>query len=535
MELRFEQRVRIGFQYILDQMHPCSPYGQEQLRKIGAYPPEKRAELETELSNLQKIVEYREECRMEIRAVQRIFMQMKNIKNALKKAREMALSEIELFEIKNFLLCTEHVKQQLAVIQKKLNLEELAYEETLPALELLDPDGRRISTFSVYDAYSEELWKIRARKKELEFAISKCSTGKFKDAEAGGFSRSVKPGDSETPADFLVEISAGAEDRITRAGRNDGISPEELKERRRRIVVEEEAEEQRIREMLTERLQPYLPAMEHNAQMTARLDLLLEKAALTQKGHTVRPVITADRLKLTQAVNPYVEQALTERSGKFTPIDLELGRGATVITGANMGGKSVALQTVALNTYLALCGFYVYAEAAWIPHFEELIIVSEDLQSVRHGLSSFGAEVMQLEAAVRAADRAFCFVIFDEFSRGTNPHEGEALVRAVVRFFHAGKSVALLVTHYDHVAEYADAHYQVKGLSDLEPEKVKMEIAAAGEGAGVSVIASHMNYGLYRVENPEDCPKEALNICRLLGLDERILELADDGAERRRS
>ena len=49
------------------------------------------------------------------------------------------------------------------------------------------------------------------------------------------------------------------------------------------------------------------------------------------------------------------------------------------------------------------------------------------------------------------------------------------------------------------------------------------ELAASGED-GVAVIARHMNYGLYRVEGASDCPRDALNICRMLSLKPEILE-----------
>ena len=51
-------------------------------------------------------------------------------------------------------------------------------------------------------------------------------------------------------------------------------------------------------------------------------------------------------------------------------------------------------------------------------------------------------------------------------------------------------------------------------------EWVKME-------DGVAVIARHMNYGLYRVEGKSDCPRDALNICRMLSLKPEILEKID--------
>ena len=45
---------------------------------------------------------------------------------------------------------------------------------------------------------------------------------------------------------------------------------------------------------------------------------------------------------------------------------------------------------------------------------------------------------------------------------------------------------------------------------------------------GADTIAEHMNYGLYKVEGKQDCPKDALNICRLLDLDPEIIKLAEN-------
>ena len=44
----------------------------------------------------------------------------------------------------------------------------------------------------------------------------------------------------------------------------------------------------------------------------------------------------------------------------------------------------------------------------------------------------------------------------------------------------------------------------------------------------VAVIARHMNYGLYRVEGRSDCPRDALNICRMLSLKPEILHLIEE-------
>ena len=44
----------------------------------------------------------------------------------------------------------------------------------------------------------------------------------------------------------------------------------------------------------------------------------------------------------------------------------------------------------------------------------------------------------------------------------------------------------------------------------------------------MAVIARHMNYGLYRVEGRSDCPRDALNICRMLSLKPEILHLIEE-------
>ena len=232
--------------------------------------------------------------------------------------------------------------------------------------------------------------------------------------------------------------------------------------------------------------------------------------------------------KLENVTNPWVASVLKNRGLEFTPLSIELTQGATVITGANMGGKSISLKTIVLNVVLAMCGFYVYADYAEIPFFENIQMISEELQSVQKGLSSFGAEIIQMKDVIENVEKEFCFVVLDEFSRGTNPHEGAALVRAVTKYLNHKHVVALLVTHFDHVAEYGKAHYQVVGLKDMDESRVENEIQNAGVQKGVAVIASHMNYGLYRVENEGNCPRDAFRICRLLGLQSDVMNLLDE-------
>ena len=80
-------------------------------------------------------------------------------------------------------------------------------------------------------------------------------------------------------------------------------------------------------------------------------------------------------------------------------------------------------------------------------------MVSEELQSVKQGLSSFGAEIVQMQNVVEHIEKEFCFVVLDEFSRGTNPHEGAALVRAVTKYLNTRPVIALLDVYKRQVPE----------------------------------------------------------------------------------
>ena len=249
---------------------------------------------------------------------------------------------------------------------------------------------------------------------------------------------------------------------------------------------------------------------------------MIQKALFAVRYGGVRPEITDGALELVDMVNPEIVDLLSEQRRTFVPVSISLDRGATVITGANMGGKSVAMKTVALNALLFQAGFLVCAREAKMPLFHSVKMLFDDLQSIQSGLSGFGSEIVHFQKALDEVEQGYSLFLLDEFARGTNPDEGAVIVQAVTKYLGDVNAISLLTTHYDKVAEHAAAHYQIIGLRDIDPEAIRRELAATTED-GVQVIARHMNYGLYRVEGKSDCPRDALNICRMLSLKEEIL------------
>ena len=475
----FWQRENIGFEFIKSKMLPATPFGAELVKSIRPFRKDERDILETELSNLNKLSSNYEEVKSDINAIRRIFMQMKDVRGSIKFGIDNTLSDIELFEIKILLMQLEKLKPVVERVADKLGLDGFFMEPVSIAVDILDPDKRRIPTFSIYDEYSDTLKEIRKKKRDTELRMQ-----------------------------------------------SDEALFEELKDKRLDITVEEEKEERRIREELSIKLRPYFDTVIKNIDSVARFDLLIEKHRVSKLYPSCLPQITKDTLILKDTINPYICDILESKRLKFTPVSIEMGLGTTVLTGANMGGKSVTLKTVALNTYLALCGFFVYAVSASIPAFDEIIMISEESQSVAKGLSSFGAQIVELKNLLNEIENKFVFAILDEFARGTNPKEGESLVRGLVALLNTKKTVSLLVTHFDHVAELSKSHYQVKGLQGVSEERISSSLLTkSDDDAKITAISQFMNYGIFKVDKDAKPPKEALMICRLLGLQNELLDI----------
>ncbi len=475
----FWQRENIGFEFIKGKMLPATPFGAELVKSIRPFRKDERDILETELSNLNKLSSNYEDVKSDINAIRRIFMQMKDVRGSIKFGRDNTLSDIELFEIKILLMQLEKLKPVVERVSDELRLCGFFIEPVSIAVDILDPDKRRIPTFSIYDEYSDTLKEIRKNKRDTELKMQ-----------------------------------------------SDEALFEELKDKRLDITAKEEKEERRIREELSIKLRPYFDTVIKNIDSVARFDLLIEKHRVSKLYPSCLPQITKDTLILKDTTNPYICDILESKRLKFTPVSIEMGLGTTVLTGANMGGKSVTLKTVALNTYLALCGFFIYAVSASIPAFDEIIMISEESQSVAKGLSSFGAQIVELKNLLNEIENKFVFAILDEFARGTNPKEGESLVRGLVSLLNTKKTVSLLVTHFDHVAELSKSHYQVRGLQGVSEDRISsLLLTKSDDDAKITAISQFMNYGIFKVDKDAKPPKEALMICRLLGLQNELLDI----------
>ena len=365
---------------------------------------------------------------------------LKDIRTTIKNLHNQAvLDDIELFEIKHLaILATD--------VAKLLGVHGMADAIVIPALDkvidILDPDGMKIATFYIYDSYCAEL-------KDLRVAMRQ------------------HPEDQD---DLMLQAS-------------------EL--------------EEGVRKDLSKQLHPFAADIEQAQIALAQIDVNMAKAIQMQKMGLVFPSLSHDATSQYESMfHPQVKNALAAHGREFQPVDIAYGMQPTLITGANMGGKTVVLKTLTLCQLLFQFGFGIPSAAARIAVKDEIYFCIGDEQSVEKGLSSFAAEMKNIDAVIKASRmNKKILALIDEPARTTNPTEGAALVSALLKVL-SGKEMSLVMTtHYD-IASNESRRLRVKGFENGE-----------------------MDYQLVEVQDGE-VPHEALNIAQSLGIDSEWINMA---------
>ncbi|MBO4838823.1 MAG: hypothetical protein J5493_05570 [Lachnospiraceae bacterium] len=475
IRLSYEQKEDIGLKYVRDMLDPASPYGVKFLKAEGFYGQARQQALEEELNNIALLWQDLETQEAAVADLQHALSELKDLSGTFANGMTQALTEVELFELSAYCRRMQELRRLAEALPSYPRLAGTQLEPVEDALRVLDPADSGLAGFYIEDARTPELAEARAAKRAAELQLR----------------------------------TAPEEGR------------EALLKQRQEAARREEDALQVVYAQMSADLRPHLPLLQRNAAAAGRLDAGIAKSLLARRFGCVRPEMGGEDLVLEEAVHPQVAAALSERGRTFTPITMTLSRGVTVLTGANMGGKSIALKTALLNAALALSGCFVFARSARVPFFDRIEVINRDFSNASQGLSSFGGEILRLKEALEdLREGGLSLIVMDELARGTNAREGAQIARGTVNYLADKNAVTLLATHYDGAAEGAVRHYQVKGLARREDASW----TGTAEGRdGLRLIENAMDYGLIEVKPGTECPRDAIAICRLLGLPEEIL------------
>ncbi|GKX29237.1 endonuclease MutS2 [Vallitalea longa] len=482
MNIDNKMKQEIGLNYILNELAIITPYGIDMKRKLKVFKRNEKKLLVDELDNVECIIESLKKNQCLYSDIERTMMEFKDISNLIKRYNEnYILDEVELYEIKNFAINI----QKLISIYKALSLDiDVKFYSLKNIVELLNPVGKVTKSFYIYDAYSKELSDIRNKKTNIEKLI-------FKEIDE-------------------------EKNRV-------------LKNKRLDLVVMEEKIQRKIQKRLSQKIYLCIKDINKNIVALGKLDMLIAKGKIAIKYCAVKPELD-DKINILfhEMKNPKIINYLEKDNKKYIPVSIELKQGVTVITGANMGGKSVTIKTIVLNLILAQMGFYVFAVKASFSMMDFIYLVSDDMQSISRGLSSFGAEIIKINEAVEDIKKSNGFIGLDEFARVTNPREGFILLKALCKFLKDYNTISLVSTHYDGIIDKDIKHYQVVGLKNVDDNILKRHISIDKEDS-ISIIQEKMDYRLEIVDEKCTVPKDALKVAKMMGLDEKIIEYTESG------
>jgi DNA mismatch repair protein MutS2 len=261
-----------------------------------------------------------------------------------------------------------------------------------------------------------------------------------------------------------------------------------------RLHEEELREIHRILREFSARLREHAVEISASAAALGRLELLFVKAEFAVDFGCCIPKL-GDRIVLSAARHPLLEEILRKARAKVTPMSVELHpqQSTLLISGPNTGGKTVALKTVGLLALMTHAGLPVPALEAEFPLFDQVLADIGDHQSLAESLSSFSSHIVSVKSMLQNAT-SDSLVLMDELGRATDPEEGGALGVTILEAFRHRGAYTVASTHLMAMKVYGASTSGVlnasMGFDDetLAPTYV-LRIGAPGKSAGLDIAS----------------------------------------------
>lgn len=370
--------------------------------------------------------------------------------------------------------CLSTNNEALKRIGEQLNLcasiRERIEQEIKPDPPQLVNKGDVIATG--FNAELDELRAIRDNGKQVLLEIQE------KEAEKTGIN-SLKIGFNNVFG-YYLEVRNTFKDKVpedwirkqTLAQAERYITPE-LKEYEAKILGADEkilALEARLFSELVQDMQEFIPQIQINANLIARLDCLLSFAKVAEENKYVRPVVDDSTIiDIKKGRHPVIETQLP-LGETYVPNDVYLDneqQQIMMITGPNMAGKSALLRQTALIVLLAQVGSFVPAEGARVGLVDKIFTRVGASDNISLGESTFMVEMTEASNILNNVTPR-SLILFDELGRGTSTYDGISIAWAIVEYLHEQSRASartLFATHYHELNEMAKIFKRIKNFN----------------------------------------------------------------------
>lgn len=433
----------------------------------------------------------------------------------------------EFFEIKSFLWVYGKLRKELHTLEGP-SLHPLPDLARLFAL--LDPEGNGLPSFRISELYDKRLLKLSqqrsdlanklklARNASLEEARNKLDTPNLKEEFI--LSRHQEDLISKLQQSTFFAVSSESLANIS-FRLADNVKTLRYKTQLELLNQERKELEDKIRRKLTAALFKHFSKLETAWKSCEELvwEFSLARFALRHGCCIPRLNTKGGRIEIAGAVNLPLKLALQSQNRHYQSLDLCFEESSNLLTGPNMGGKTTALITLGQLCHLASWAIPLPAKSAELPIFDD-IFYNHDNHDLSESLSSFGREVVSFVQFI--ASKGKKLILLDEFARGTNPEEGEALCLGVLRYLHKHQINFVAATHFKAPTNLPGlTHYSIKGISPKALQDLEGQSKTALEER-LKHLSEAMDYQLQRLDTNQDPPKCALRIASILGLPDEI-------------
>ena len=428
---------------------------------------------------------------------------VKDIEETVEKTRveNFILTSKELLDIQ----CTLEVARRVKRFFKRVKDDFPRLRQITENIVILDDLEKKIrnavgSQGEILDAASAELREIRQRIKHLREKIRQTLDSLLLQADMELVfqerfvtlrnNRYVLPVKSEYKSYLPGIVHDQSQSRATFF-----IEPLSIVDSNNELslLIQDEAnEEMRILSELTGEVGQRISDILCDIDLMGRLDLIYAKARLSEKLQAVEPLLNDQgKIALSQCRHPILlstakKVTLSEDSQETVPaggessltlydfdnvrvvpvdIRMEETTDTLIITGANAGGKTVALKTLGLLTAMAQAGIHIPAHpASELAVFRSIFADIGDEQNIEGNLSTFSAHMVRINAILKEAGHNV-LVLLDELGSGTDPSEGAALGIAILDHLREKGAQSVITTHLNLLKTYAYTHGGVENVS----------------------------------------------------------------------
>ncbi|MBO6051181.1 MAG: DNA mismatch repair protein MutS [Bacteroidales bacterium] len=216
-------------------------------------------------------------------------------------------------------------------------------------------------------------------------------------------------------------------------------------------------------------LMDYIPMIQLDARLTARLDVLLCFAAVSLENNYTRPIVNdSTSINIKSGRHPVIEKQLPPGE-KYIANDVYLDnehQQIIIITGPNMSGKSALLRQTALIVLMAQMGCFVPAEKAEIGIVDKVFTRVGASDNISTGESTFMVEMNETASILNNVSNR-SLILLDEIGRGTSTYDGVSIAWSIAEYLHENprhRAKVLFATHYHELNDMASQFPRIKNF-----------------------------------------------------------------------